>query len=104
MVTPPPPWAACANDHSFGEDVSPVVQTDPLLVHCYSGEEADPHLTTISFQIQSQFPQVLPVRLVLQILHKFCCLPLNMIQDLNIFLVERDPKLNKVLKMQSLQC
>jgi len=50
MVTPPPPWAACANDHSFGEDVSPVVQTDPLLVHCYSGEEADPHLTTACFQ------------------------------------------------------
>ena len=29
-VTPPPPWAACANDHSFG-GVFPNIQPEPPL-------------------------------------------------------------------------
>jgi len=59
-----------------------------LSYHCYLGEEANPYLTATSFQgvaeshkvfpappllqtEQSQFPQMLPTRLVLQALHRF---------------------------------
>ena len=58
-----------------------------------------PHLATTSCQVvvesddvsselpplhseQSQIPQLLPVRLVLQTLHPLCCLYLNMLQGL----------------------
>jgi len=62
-----------------------------LSYHSYPGEEANPYLTTTSFQAavesdkvsperpllqseQSLFPQLLPIRLVLQTLHNFVTL------------------------------
>ena len=82
---------------------------------CFPGEEADPLLVTTSLQKivvcdevsheppllqteQSQLPQPLLIRLVLQTPHQFCCPPLDMFQGLNVFLVVRGPKLNTVLK------
>lgn len=63
-------------------------------------EEADPHLTTTSFQAvvesdevfpeppllqaeQPQFPQPPPLRLLLQCPHQLCCPSPDMLQDLN---------------------
>ena len=79
----------------------------------YPGEEANPHLTAASFQTvvksdkvspeapllqteQSQFPQLLPIRLALQIL-QFHCPSLDTLQSLDVFLVVRGSKLNTVL-------
>ncbi|KAK4820222.1 hypothetical protein QYF61_021727 [Mycteria americana] len=81
----------------------------------YLGEETDPHLSTTSFQAvvesdkvspqppllqtkQSQFPQPLLIRLVLQTLHQLCCPSLDTLQHLNVSLVVRGPKLNTVFK------
>ena len=82
-----------APDHSFREEIFPNIQPEPPLaqleaipshpVSSYTGKEADLYLITISFHIviegnkvspespllqteQSQFPQPLPIRLVLQ--------------------------------------
>ena len=87
-----------------------------LFYHCYLGEVAEPHLTRTSFQgvverdkaspepsllqtKQSQFPQLLLVRLVLQTTNQLCCLSLNMLQGLGVFLVVRGPKFNTALKV-----
>ena len=73
------------------------------IIASYMGEEANPHLTTASLQvvvesdkvtpkppllqtIQSQLPQLLLIRLVLQTPHQFCCPSLDTLQDLNVFL------------------
>ena len=70
----------------------------------YTREEADPQLTTTSLQVviesnkvspeppllqteQSQLPQPLPIRLVLQALHSFTALLWNTLQGLDVFLV-----------------
>ena len=77
--------------HSFWEEIFPHIQLEPpghslSSYHCYLGEETDPYLTTMLLQAavesdkvsleppllqteQSQFPQLIPIRLVLQTLH-----------------------------------
>ncbi|KAK4807165.1 hypothetical protein QYF61_024285 [Mycteria americana] len=87
----------------------------------YLGEETDPHLSTTSFQVvvesnkvspqppllqakQSQFPQPLLIRLVLQTLHQLRCPSLDMLEHLNVFLVVRGPKLNTVFEVRPHQC
>jgi len=73
----------------------------------YQGEEADPYLTTTSFLViiesskvspeppllqteQFQFPQLLRIRLGLQIPHQLHCPSLDMLQGLNVTVVVRD--------------
>ena len=93
----------------------------PLVMSLVTQEKRTiPHLATTSFQEivesykvspehtllqtkQSQFPQSLPFRLVLQTPHQLCCLPLDMLQGVNVFLVVRGPKLNTVLRMKPYQ-
>ncbi|KAK4825008.1 hypothetical protein QYF61_022954 [Mycteria americana] len=84
-------------------------------ITCYLGEETDPHLSTTSFQAvvesdkvspqppflqakQSQLPQPLLIRLLLQTLHQLRCPSLYMLQYLNIPLVVGGPKLNTVFE------
>ncbi|KAK4832875.1 hypothetical protein QYF61_025971 [Mycteria americana] len=108
-------------DSPFGEEIFPDIQSKPPLVQleavsscpmaCYLGEEADTHLTTTSFQVvvesdkvspqplllqakQSQFPQLLLIRLLLQTLHQLHCPSLDVLQHLNVLLVVRGPKWN----------
>jgi len=98
-------------------------------IACYLGVETNPHLATesqnhrivgvgrdlcgsssecskVSSQPpslqtdQSQFPQPLLTRLVLWTLHQPCCSFLDMLQPLNVLLVVRGLKLNKVLEVQ----
>ena len=78
------------------------------------GEEANPHLATASLQVlvesdkvspeplllqtkQFQFPQSLPIRLMLQISHQLHCPFLDMHQGNSLAL--RRPKLNRVPKV-----
>ena len=80
------------------------------------GEEADPHLTTTSFQTvvesdevspgplllwtkQSRFPQPFCIRLVLQTSHQLNCPSLDMLQRVKVILVVRGPKLNTALEV-----
>jgi len=93
MVTPPPPWAACASAPPLFLRKSSFPPWGQSLssYHCYMGEEANPHLNTASFQVvvesdkvspepyllqteQPQFPQLLPIRLALQTSHSFAAL------------------------------
>ncbi|KAK4810817.1 hypothetical protein QYF61_008789 [Mycteria americana] len=81
----------------------------------YLGEETDTHLSTTSFQVavesdkvspespvlqnkQSQFPQLLFIRLVLQTLHQLRCSSLDTLQHLDVSLVVRGPKPNTVFE------
>ncbi|KAK4833009.1 hypothetical protein QYF61_027111 [Mycteria americana] len=93
-------------DNPFGEDFFPNIQSKPPLaqleaisshpIACYLGEETDPHLSTASFQAvvesdevspqppflqaeQPQFPQPLPISLVLQTLPQLRCPSLDAI-------------------------
>ncbi|KAK4806346.1 hypothetical protein QYF61_017215 [Mycteria americana] len=87
----------------------------------YLGEETDPHLATLSFQAvvesdevspqppflqaeQPQFPQPLPISLVLQTLHQLRCPSLDTLQHLNVSLVVRGPTLNTVFEVRPHQC
>ncbi|KAK4810067.1 hypothetical protein QYF61_007889 [Mycteria americana] len=71
----------------------------------YLGEETDPHLSTTSFQAkQSQLPQPLLIRLLLQTLHQLCCPSLDTLQHLNVPLVVGGPKLNTGFKVRPHQC
>lgn len=83
---------------------SPPMQLEAALsnpISGYVGEEASPRLTT-THSDTSPVPSGAPcVRLVLQTPHQPHCLPLNMIQGHSVFLVERNPKLNTVLKIWS---
>ncbi|KAK4831375.1 hypothetical protein QYF61_017506 [Mycteria americana] len=92
-------------DNSLGEEKFPNIQSKPPLaqleaisscpITCYLGEETDPHLSTTSFQAkQSQLPQPLLIRLLLQTLHQLRCPSLHMLQYLNVSLVVGGPKLN----------
>ncbi|KAK4809582.1 hypothetical protein QYF61_025025 [Mycteria americana] len=108
-------------DNPFSEVTFPNIQSKPPLVQleaisscpmaCYLGEETDPHLSTTSFQgveesnkvspqppflqaKQPQFPQLLPISLVLQTLPQLCCPSLDTLQPLNVSLVVRGPKLH----------
>ncbi|KAK4810920.1 hypothetical protein QYF61_013328 [Mycteria americana] len=102
-------------DNPLGEEKFPNIQSKPPLaqleaisscpITCYLGEETDPHLSTTSFQAkQSQLPQPLLIRLVLQTLHQLRCPSLHTLQYLNIPLVVGGPKLNTVFKVQPHQC
>jgi len=109
--------------HSFREEILPNIPPEPPLLHleaitssCITGyveEEADSHLATFSFQgvtesskvspeppllqtEQSQFPQLLHIRAVLQTPQQLCCSSLNSFQGLSILLRLRGPKLNTV--------
>ncbi|KAK4827864.1 hypothetical protein QYF61_022014 [Mycteria americana] len=110
-------------DHPFSKEIFPNIQSKPLLtqleaisscpITCYWGEETDPHLSTTSFQVavesdkvspqplllqakQTQFPQPLLTRLVLQTLHQLRCPSLDTFRHLNDSLVVKGPKLNTV--------
>ncbi|KAK4823681.1 hypothetical protein QYF61_005652 [Mycteria americana] len=118
-------------DNPFSEVKFPNIQSKPPLVQleaisshpiaCYLGEETDPHLSTTSFQVlvesnkvspqppflqakQSQFPQPLLRRLVLQTLHQLRCPSLDTLQHLNVPLVVGGPKLNTVFEVRPHQC
>ncbi|KAK4812342.1 hypothetical protein QYF61_017119 [Mycteria americana] len=118
-------------DNPLGEGKFPNIQSKPPLaqleaissrpVTCYLGEETDPHLSTTSFQVveesdevspqlpflqakQSQVPQPLLIRLLLQTLPQLRCPSLDMLQHLNIPLVVGGPKLNTVFEVQPHQC
>ncbi|KAK4823524.1 hypothetical protein QYF61_003033 [Mycteria americana] len=102
----------------------PLAQLEAVSSHpitCYLGEETDPHLSTPSFQVvvendevspqppflqakQPQFPQPLPIRLVLQTLHQLRCPSLDTLQPLNVSLVGGGPKLNTVVEVRPHQC
>ena len=88
---------------------------------CCLREEADSLLITTSLQEvvecnevspeppllqtkQSQLSHLLLKRFVVQTPHQLCCPSLKMLQDLNVFLVVRGPKLNTVLKVWPHQC
>ncbi|KAK4821282.1 hypothetical protein QYF61_017646 [Mycteria americana] len=108
-------------DNPLGEEKFPNIQSKPPLaqleaisscpIACYLGEETDPHLSTTSFQVveesdevspqppflqakQSQVPQLLLIRLLLQTLPQLRCPSLYALQPLNIPLVVGGPTLN----------
>ncbi|KAK4830416.1 hypothetical protein QYF61_010947 [Mycteria americana] len=102
-------------DNPLGEEKFPNIQSkSPLAqleaisscpITCYLGEETDTHLSTTSFQAkQSQLPQLLRIRLLLQTLHQLRCPSLDTFQYLNIPLVVGGPKLNTVFEVRPHQC
>ncbi|KAK4828493.1 hypothetical protein QYF61_026764 [Mycteria americana] len=102
----------------------PLTQREAISSHpmaCYLGEETDSHLATTSFQAvvesdkvspqppflqakQSQLPQPLLIRLLLQTLHQLRCPSLDSLQHLNVSLVVGGPKLNTVFEVRPHQC
>ncbi|KAK4815206.1 hypothetical protein QYF61_021825 [Mycteria americana] len=118
-------------DNPLGEEKFPNIQSKPPLaqleaissrpITCYLGEETDPHLSTPSFQVveesdevspqppflqakQSQLPQPLLIRLLLQTLHQLRCPSLHTLQHLNVSLVVGGPKLNTAFEVRPHQC
>ncbi|KAK4811170.1 hypothetical protein QYF61_019801 [Mycteria americana] len=102
-------------DNPFSEEKFPNIQSKPPLgqleaisscpIACYLGEETDPHLSTTSFQAkQSQLPQPLLIRLLLQTLHQLRCPSLDTLQHLNVPLVVGGPKPNTVFEVRPHQC
>ncbi|KAK4820816.1 hypothetical protein QYF61_007210 [Mycteria americana] len=118
-------------DNPFSEEKFPNIQSKPPLaqleaisshpITCYLGEETDPHLSTTSFQVvvesnkvspespslqakQSQLPQPLLIRLLLQTLHQLHCPSLDTLQHLNVFLVVKGPKQNTVFEVRPHHC
>ncbi|KAK4821003.1 hypothetical protein QYF61_010734 [Mycteria americana] len=118
-------------DNPLGEEKFPNIQSKPPLAQLeaisscpitfYLGEETDPHLSTTSFQVveesnkvspqppflqakQSQLPQPLLIRLLLQSLHQLHCPSLDTLQHLNVSLVVGGPKLNTVFEVRPHQC
>ncbi|KAK4811014.1 hypothetical protein QYF61_015718 [Mycteria americana] len=118
-------------DNPFSEEKFPNIQSKPPLaqleaisscpITCYLEEETDPHLSTTSFQVvvesnkvspqppflqakQSQLPQPLLIRLLLQTLHQLRCPSLDTLQHLNVPLVVGGPKLNTVFEVWPHQC
>ncbi|KAK4819037.1 hypothetical protein QYF61_024402 [Mycteria americana] len=98
-------------DNPVREVQFPNNQSKPALVQletifscpitCHLGEETDPHLSTTSFQPkQSQLPQPLLIRLLLQTLHQLRCPSLDSLQHLNVSLVVGGPKLNTVFEVR----
>ncbi|KAK4807192.1 hypothetical protein QYF61_024312 [Mycteria americana] len=114
-------------DNPFSEVKFPNIQSKPPLaqleaisscpITCYLGEETDPHLSTTSFQVvvesdevspqppflqakQSQLPQPLLIRLLLQTLHQLRCPSLDTVQHLNVPLVVGGPKPNTVFEVR----
>ncbi|KAK4828375.1 hypothetical protein QYF61_026113 [Mycteria americana] len=118
-------------DNPFSEEKFPNIQSKPPLaqfeaisscpITCYLGEETNPHLSTTSFQVavesdkvspqppflqakQSQLPQPLLIRLLLQTLHQLRRPSLDTLQHLNVSLVVGGPKLNTVFEVRPHQC
>ncbi|KAK4831675.1 hypothetical protein QYF61_018672 [Mycteria americana] len=118
-------------DNAFGEEIFPNIQSKPLLMQleaissrpitCYLGEETNTYLATTSFQgvvesnkvspqppflqaKQPQFPQPFLIRLMLQTLHQLRCPSLDTLQQLDVSLVVRGPKLNTGFEVQPHQC
>ncbi|KAK4831521.1 hypothetical protein QYF61_018123 [Mycteria americana] len=102
-------------DNPLGEEKFPNIQSKPPLaqleaissrsITCYLGEETDPHLSTTSFQAkQSQLPQPLLIRLLLQTLHQLRCPSLDTLQYLNVSLVVGGPTLNTAFEVRPHQC
>ncbi|KAK4828096.1 hypothetical protein QYF61_023458 [Mycteria americana] len=102
-------------DNPFSEVKFPNIQSKPPLAQLeaisshpityYLGEETNTHLSTASFQAkQSQFPQLLLIRLLLQTLHQLRCPSLDTLQHLNIPLVVGGPKLNTVFEVRPHRC
>ncbi|KAK4826388.1 hypothetical protein QYF61_008059, partial [Mycteria americana] len=118
-------------DNPLGEEKFPNIQSKPPLaqleaisscpITCYLGEETDPHLSTTSFQVveesdkvspqppflqakQSQLPQPLLIKLLLQTLHQLRCPSLDTLQHLSVSLVVGGPKLNTGFEVQPHQC
>ncbi|KAK4813834.1 hypothetical protein QYF61_001838 [Mycteria americana] len=109
-------------DNPFSEEIFPNIQSTPPLAQLeaisscpitrYLGEETDTHRSTTSFQAilerdkakQSQFPQLLLIRLVLQTLCQLHCPSLDTLQHFNVLLVLRGPKLNTVFEVWPHQC
>ncbi|KAK4826133.1 hypothetical protein QYF61_005285 [Mycteria americana] len=96
-------------DNPLGEEKFPNIQSKPPLaqleaisscpITSYLGEETDTHLSTTSFQAkQSQLPQPLLRRLLLQTLHQLRCPSLHTLQHLNVPLVVGGPKVNTVFE------
>ena len=104
---------------SLGEEVFPTQPKSPLVqleaipsspIASYMREEANPQFTATSLKVvterdkvspmppllwteQSQFPQLLPKRLVLQTPHQIHCPSLDMLQSISVFLVVRGQEL-----------
>ncbi|KAK4809954.1 hypothetical protein QYF61_002911 [Mycteria americana] len=102
-------------DNPLGEEKFPNIQSKPPLaqleaisscpITCYLGEDTNPHLSTTSFQAkQSQLPQPLLIRLLLQTLHQLRCPSLHMLQHLNVSLVVGGPKLSTEFEVRPHQC
>jgi len=113
--------------NSFRKEIFPNTQCEPPLmqleaisscpVTTYLGEETNTHLVTTSFQVavesdnvspqppllqtkQPQFLQLLLIGLVLETLHQPRCSSLDTLQQLNVLLVVRGPKMNTVLQVR----
>ena len=91
----------------LGEEAKTLLITIPLqeVVECNEVSPEPPLLQTE----QSQLPQLLLIRLVLQTPHQFCCASLETFQGPNIFLVVRGnsqqhKKLNTILEVCPHQC
>ena len=86
----------------LGEEAKPLLLTASLqeAVECSEVSSEPPLLQTE----QSQLPQLLLIRLVLQTPHQFCCPSLDTFQGLNVFLVLRGPKPNALLEVRPHQC
>jgi len=119
------------SDHSFSKKIFPNISSKPPLTRLEAiasrpiassmGEETNTYLSTASFQVvvesnkvppqppllqtkQPQFPQLLLLSLVFQTPHQPCCPSLDMLQHLNVFLVVRGPKLDRILEVWPQQC
>ncbi|KAK4812344.1 LOW QUALITY PROTEIN: hypothetical protein QYF61_017121 [Mycteria americana] len=117
-------------DNPFSKKIFPNIQSKPFLmqleaISCrpiasYLGEETETCLATTSFQVvvesdevspeppflqakQPQFPQPLPISLVLQTLDQLHCPSLDTLQHLNVSL-GWNPKLHTVFEVWPHQC
>ncbi|KAK4826553.1 hypothetical protein QYF61_010073 [Mycteria americana] len=71
-----------------------------VAVKTASAREGKEHKQSIFHRAkQPQFPQPLPISLVLQTLHQLRCPSLDTLQPLNVSLVVRGPKLNTVFEV-----
>ena len=82
----------------LGEEAKSLLITTSLqeVVECNNISSEPPLLQTN----QTQLPQLLLIRFVLQTAHQLCCPPLDMLQGFDVFLTVRGPKLDTVLEVQ----
>ncbi|KAK4824117.1 hypothetical protein QYF61_010740 [Mycteria americana] len=86
--------------HSLNDN--PILSKELFLIYNTTGVKCT--LTPSATAKQPQFPQPLPIRLVLQTLHQLCCPSLDTFQHLNVSFVVRGPKLNTVFGVRPHQC